>query len=125
MLVDGLPGESLTKTALRDALGDEKLLELAKEPQAGHGPWSHNDLLVAAQIDALRMILHVLVLANGGKSKPPEQWPRPGVKRARQQRISAEAYQHLQRLRAEHEALYGDTSGRNVISLPGASTEAG
>lgn len=123
VLVDGLPGESLTKTAVRDALDDDELLDMAKEPPRGHGPWSNTDLLLASAIDHLKWVIFAVYAAQGGKPKRPEPTPRPGVKR-KQRRLGADQFAHLQRLRAEHEELHGDTSGR-VIQLPGTESETG
>jgi hypothetical protein len=106
VLLRQLPGQSAYKTAVRDAVSDEDLAAYAKQPRTGHGPWSHHELISVAQVDVLRMILHVLVLAHGGKSKPPEPWPRPGVVTKRRKALSPEGLAHLRRLREEHAQLH-------------------
>ena len=107
VLVDHLPPESATKTAVRDSLTDDELAQ-AHTADAGHGSWSHGELLGAAQVDVLRLILHVLVLANGGKSTAPQPWPRPGVGRHRRApQLDAAAY--VARLRADHATRHGRT----------------
>lgn len=124
VLFDGLPGECLTKTAIRDNLTDEQLADMAKQPRTGHGPWSHLELLTAAQIDVLRSLLYVTVVAKGGKADQPEPWPRPGVAAKKRRQIGAGQLAHLRRLAAEHEERYGDTSGRSIV-LPFAPRDIG
>jgi hypothetical protein len=80
---------------------------MAKAPRAGHGPWAHSDLIAAAEVDVLRAILHVLVVTNGGKSQPPDPWPRPGVLPKRRRALSQEGFDYLQRIREEHARLHG------------------
>ena len=112
--IDGLPGESLTKTAIRDAIPDEQLAELADRDRQGHGPWSHEALLSAAALDVLRTILYVLIVSKGGKSKPPEPYPRPGVV-AKRRRLTPEGRAYLMRLRSEHARVHGyDIDGEAV-----------
>lgn len=108
MLYDhALPGDSATKTAMRDQFSDAELAEFARMPRDGHGRWSHEALLQATEIDVLRMILHVLVVANRGTSERPEPWPRPGVVTRKPRTLIPAARDYLRRLVAEHEALHG------------------
>jgi hypothetical protein len=108
VLIDHLPGESAFKTAVRDQLTDEQLAELAKRPRDKHGPWSHMALLTAAELDELRMLRRDIVAVLGGKPAGKfEPVPRPGVAAGRR-RLGAAQLAHLQRLRAEHDALHGD-----------------
>jgi hypothetical protein len=102
VLYDELPGESATKTAQRDQIPDDQLAQLARLRREGHGPWSHGELLSAAQIDVLRSILHVLIVSNGGKSNAPDPWPRPGVVGKRRRALSREGFDYLMKLREEH-----------------------
>jgi hypothetical protein len=104
LLVDRLPPESATKTAARDSLTADELAELAasKPDGAGHGAWSHQDLLMAAQFDVLQQIRHVLIVSSGGKSEMPKPWPRPGAEGARK-RLTASGHSYLDRLAAQHE----------------------
>lgn len=107
VLVDRLPGESATKTAVRDDLPDDELAAAAKRPRKGHGPWSHSDLLTADVIDLLKWLIFATYAAQGGKPKEPEPYPRPGVVRPMHRRIGAAQHAHLQRLRDEHARLHG------------------
>lgn len=78
MFVDGLPPESLTRTAQRNEYSDEQLAQLAKQ-QTGHGPWSHHDNLLVDLIDELRWNTYATSAAAGGKPEQPKPYPRPGV----------------------------------------------
>lgn len=82
VLLDTLPPQSRTKTAMRERLGDQVS---APEPGAdpGHGAWSHLEMLVAELIDANRMVEHAVYRSQGGKGSPPARYPRPGVKAKR------------------------------------------
>ncbi|SET48153.1 hypothetical protein [Nonomuraea wenchangensis] len=82
MLIRGLPPESATKTALRNQMGDSELSQASKSADPSQGQWSQAEMLLASLIDSVRWLVHVTVIANGGKgrSKPPDPVPRPGVK---------------------------------------------
>lgn len=102
VLYDGLPGDSLTKTAQRDAIPDEQLAQIARLPQQGHGRWSHSDLLLARVIDLLG------VVASGMRLKePPDPWPRPGVARPKRRALTPQGHAYLMRLRQQHAQLHG------------------
>ena len=81
-LVRHLPPESATKTALRNRMGDAEMATASKTADPSKGQWSQTEMLIASLIDAVRWLVHITVVANGGKgkSKPPEPIPRPGVK---------------------------------------------
>lgn len=80
VLIRHLPPESATMTALRNAMPPELLKSESDEADPGRAPWSHTQMLEAAQLDTLRLILHVLIAANGGKpGEPPPPTRRPGV----------------------------------------------
>jgi hypothetical protein len=89
VLYDALPGESATKTAQANALGEARLADLAKrQAPDGFGPWSKTDLLIADLIDAVNGNTYVLQLANTdakkhGKVPKPEPVHRPGLIRKR------------------------------------------
>lgn len=126
VLIERLPGESATKTAIRDDMADEQIAEITATPQRGHGPWSHSDLLAADIIDLLKWVIYAIYAAQGGKPDRPKPYPRPGVGKVKPRRIGAPQMAYLQRLRTQHEALHGDTSGRNIIQFPGSDgAEAG
>ncbi len=113
VLYDGLPGQSLTKTAQANALGDAKLAELAKKARDGHGPWSHTDMLLADLIDAVNANTYILRLANTPKErqksvKPAEPIHRPGLVRKRgrgRTTLAPEARELLAYMAANHGAL--------------------
>ncbi|MGI5274875.1 hypothetical protein ACQEUU_37480 [Nonomuraea sp. CA-218870] len=79
-LIRHLPPESATKTALRNKMGDAEIARSAKGADPSCGQWSQTEMLLASLIDSVRWLLHVTLVAHGGKSKKPEPTPRPGVK---------------------------------------------
>lgn len=101
-MVDGLPGHSATKTAIRDALGDEKLAELSKQGPRQHGQWSHEALRLAAIEDVANRILWRVMQATSqdpGKIPFPEPVARPGVIPRAQRRLTPQGRAYLQYLR--------------------------
>lgn len=74
LLIDGLPAESLTKTAMRNEYDDRELQQIASE-RSEHPPFSHTDLLIAHLIDVVAAIGHGL----GGSNGDPPKYPRPGI----------------------------------------------
>lgn len=84
VLVEHLPPESATMTALRNSLTDEQIAEQADKGEPEKAPWSQLEQLVAGLSDAVRRLEYVTILANSdSKSKkpdPPEPIPRPGAK---------------------------------------------
>ena len=104
VLVDGLPPESMTKTAIRDTLTSEDF-ENAPAP-LGWGAWSRTDELLAVLADRVSWLIHATYAVNNGKPDEPEPIRRPGVGKSaaeiralrRQQQISAAHLVYL----AEH-----------------------
>lgn len=92
--------ESATQTLLRDAMGDDALTSLASD-DTGHGSWSKDQMLTAQVIDLLGQLIHVQVSRAGVDSKPPQPYPRPGVKRVEKQKVSDAGLAYLQRIRDE------------------------
>ncbi|MFJ9633837.1 hypothetical protein ACIRU8_39695 [Streptomyces sp. NPDC101175] len=84
VLIQHLPPESATWTALRNGLTDEELAEQADKGDPEKGRWSQEEQLLAALVDATRRVEYVLICANTEqKSKrpdPPKPTPRPGAK---------------------------------------------
>lgn len=84
VLIQGLPSDSATWTALRNALPEEELEGQAEQGEPEKGRWSQTELLLASAIDALRRVEYVLICANtDSKAKrptPPEPIPRPGAR---------------------------------------------
>ena len=83
VLIQNLPGESATMTALRNELTDAELAEQADKGEPEKGRWSQTEQLLAAAVDALHRVEYVLVCANSDKQyhpEPPEPLRRPGAK---------------------------------------------
>lgn len=97
ILIDHLPPESATKTAIREELGDDFLsaMVIDADVPAPHGPWSRLETLVATVADSVNDLAFITVsLAMGEKAKrpdPPARTPRPGVKRPVSNKPSAAA----------------------------------
>jgi hypothetical protein len=80
VLLDGLPPESATKTAIRDGMSLEQWESLPTSQ--AWGAWSHTDHLMATVADRLAWVQWTLVALKSEKGKapkPPEPLPRPGV----------------------------------------------
>ena len=100
VLIERLPPESATWTALRNAMSDEELAEQADKGEPEKGRWAQQELLLAAALDAIRRVEYVLICANtDSKSKrpsAPEPTRRPGAKPARsKQKMSDAQANHL------------------------------
>lgn len=110
VLYDGLPGQSLTKTAWANDLGDQKLSELATERHDRHHPWSHTDLLIADLIDAVNVNTWVLMQAHVDQAKRkqikrPEPVHRPGLVRKRRPKATPQMREVLAYMSANQGAL--------------------
>lgn len=111
VLLDGLPGDSAFKTAVRDRLDDDQLSALAKQPMDGHGPWSHEALRLAAIEDQLRLLRREFATANGAKPDGEfEPVPRPGVRRSLRRAANAAAAAYIRSLAQQHAELHGYAS---------------
>ena len=102
MLINRLPQESWTQTALRDDPERQELVAPELTAEQRFGPWSQADLLLATLVDAVNSVRFVIARTNGNPDYPaPEPTPRPGVNRpARFEKPSAEALEFLEKLRA-------------------------
>jgi hypothetical protein len=101
-----LPPQSATMTALRKTIPADVLTSQSSDADPAAAPWSHDQMLAASQLDVLRLILHVLLAANGGNpGKPPAPTARPGVAGAKKpRRLTAEQRRLLDpRMRAPKE----------------------
>ncbi|MGI5247768.1 hypothetical protein [Dactylosporangium sp. CA-139066] len=103
VLLDALPGDSLYKTAVRDAISDDDLAELAATPPKGHGRWSHTDLLLAEVVDRLGVVAWAL----HAYEKPPEPYHRPGIVRRRRGRSNPAIKAQIEAIAREHAELHG------------------
>jgi hypothetical protein len=109
VLVRHLPPESATLTALRVATPADVLAEQARDADPARGQWSQDQMLAAAQLDVLRLILHVQLVANGAKTgKPPTPTPRPGIAGPKRRGLTAAQRRRLDpRLRPHPPATDG------------------
>lgn len=94
VLIQNLPAESATWTALRNALSEEELAAQAEKGEPEKGRWSQHELLLASTLDAIRRVEYVLTCANSDKSKwpkAPEATRRPGAGPAKPKSKMSEA----------------------------------
>jgi hypothetical protein len=91
VLVNHLPPESATITAIRASMTDEELEEQANAADPEAGRWSSLEMLLAALYDEVRRFEHLYVSAHtkkGQAGKAPPPLPRPGVSRRPKRRQS-------------------------------------
>jgi hypothetical protein len=103
VLIEGLPPESRTLTAMRNALTDEEFAQHAEKGEPEKGRWSQQEQLLAAVYDRLGTVQHVLISANtdskSKRPKPPEPMRRPGSRAVKpKQEISEQQADTLFRL---------------------------
>ncbi|MFD5137448.1 hypothetical protein ACFWMX_14600 [Streptomyces sp. NPDC058378] len=83
VLIQHLPPESATMTALRVAMPAEEYEAQARRGKPEEGRWSMTEQLLAGITDSLRRLEYILIAVNhGGKGrrpKRPEPMRRPGV----------------------------------------------
>ncbi|MFF1625562.1 hypothetical protein [Streptomyces sp. NPDC058272] len=79
VLIEHLPPESATKTAIRNSVPVDAMERASDEHRPDLAPWSGVELLLAALKDEVTLLRAVTIAAAGGK--PPEfvPTPRPGV----------------------------------------------
>ena len=105
MLVDGLPPESMTKTAIRDTLTSEDFKN-APEPD-GWGSWSRTDELLAVLADRIGWLIFATYAAQGGKPTEPEPLRRPGIGvSGRERRYKDALTAALRTYTREHDGAY-------------------
>jgi hypothetical protein len=98
VLIQHLPSESSTWTALRNAMSPEELAEQADKGEPEKARWSQEEQLLASVLDAVRRVEWVLICANSDskskRPKAPEPVRRPGAKplRAKQKLTDAQAH---------------------------------
>ncbi|MEV0556208.1 hypothetical protein AB0I27_22500 [Streptomyces sp. NPDC050597] len=84
VLIEYLPPESATWTALRNELPDEELARQAEKGEPEKGRWSQTEQLLAAISDRLASFQYVYSCSHiESKAKwptPPEPMRRPGAK---------------------------------------------
>lgn len=83
VLIQHLPPESATWTALRNAMDPAELAAQAEKGEPEKGRWSQQEQLLAAAVDAIRRLEWVLICVNVDKKSkqppPPEPMRRPGA----------------------------------------------
>ncbi|MCX5158077.1 hypothetical protein OOK39_02015 [Streptomyces sp. NBC_00264] len=83
VLIQHLPPESATMTALRNAMTPEEYEAQARKGRPEEGQWSMTEQLLAGITDSLHQLEYILVVTNGDgkgrKPKRPEPMRRPGV----------------------------------------------
>ncbi|MGW5197371.1 hypothetical protein [Streptomyces spiralis] len=84
VLIQHLPPESATWTAIRNAMSDEDLAKQSEAAAPERDRWSKLEHLMAAVADRVARVEYVLVCANTDKKSkrpdPPEPIRRPGAK---------------------------------------------
>jgi hypothetical protein len=84
VLIQRLPPESATWTALRNAMSDEELAEQAEKGEPEKASWSQVEQLLAVVADRVARLEYVLISVNTEKKsqrpKAPEPIRRPGAK---------------------------------------------
>lgn len=100
MLIDRLPPESATKTAIRDNLGPTPQQQDDDGEWDGYGSYSNTDMHLGMIVDELRWIRYAVYHAQGGKPGKPHQYPRPGVAPQARRRLSAAGRDFLSTMRA-------------------------
>lgn len=81
ILIENLPPESATKTAIRRTITPEQMEEASKGARPDLAPWSSAEMLLASVLDAVRLNTQTLVAVNGGPQPRLAPTPRPGVPR--------------------------------------------
>ncbi len=79
VLIRALPVESATKTALRNDMPSGDLESARESADPSKAQWSQMEMLMAALSDAVRRLEYSTIRVQGGKIKPPDPSPRPGV----------------------------------------------
>jgi hypothetical protein len=84
VIIQHLPPESHTWTALRNAMTDEELAAQADGGDPEHARWSQLEQLLAVVADRIARVEYVLVCANTDKKskrpEPPQPIRRPGAR---------------------------------------------
>jgi hypothetical protein len=100
VLIQHLPPESSTMTALRNELSDEELTEQAEKGEPEKGRWSQMEQLMASVLDAIRRFEHVYICSHVEHKRdlpePPTPMRRPGAKpRKPKSRITDQSAERL------------------------------
>ncbi|MFD7705718.1 hypothetical protein [Streptomyces sp. NPDC059786] len=103
ILIQGLPAESRTMTAMRNAMTAEELAALSEQGEPEKGRWSQTEQLLAVVADRIAELTYAYSTSHTekGKKKPrrPDPIRRPGVQQAKpKQQINDEQADTLFRL---------------------------
>lgn len=80
ILIEHLPPESATKTAIRRTATPEQLAAATSaDYRPDLAPWSSLEMLTASLLDAVRMNTAALIAVNGGSQPSVDPTPRPGI----------------------------------------------
>ncbi|GAA1064674.1 hypothetical protein GCM10009574_022870 [Streptomyces asiaticus] len=79
ILIEHLPPESATKTALRNATDPDDLKRASADSRPDQGQWSGVEMLLASLLDAVRQNTAATMAAAGAKPPEFEPTPRPGI----------------------------------------------
>lgn len=79
ILIEHLPPESATKTAMRNAITPEQMAAATSESRPDLAPWSNVEMMLAALKDEIVLSRSVAVAAAGGKPGEFRPTPRPGI----------------------------------------------
>lgn len=102
-LVQHLPTESHTATAIRNSMTPEQLDEAQKGGDPSRARWSDLSMLIACVKDELAYLRHQHLIANGAKNvEDPQPMIRPGVTPRQAKGISEKQAKYLDGLRAQH-----------------------
>lgn len=77
VIVEHLPPESHTMTALRNSLSDEELAEQAEKGDPEQGRWSQVEQLLALVADRIAQLQYVLICVNTEKKHQRPEVPKP------------------------------------------------
>jgi hypothetical protein len=88
VLIEHLPPESATKTAIRAATPPEVMAQVSEDHRPDLAPWSGTEILLAGLKDEVRLLRLITTAAHGGNPGEFEPTPRPGIppKSAQQKR---------------------------------------
>jgi hypothetical protein len=94
VLIQHLPPESATWTALRNSMSAEELAEQADKGEPEKGRWSQSEQLIAVVADRVAELTYAYSAANspkGKKPKRPDPIRRPGAKPVKPKKPITEA----------------------------------
>jgi len=116
-LLDHLPPESATMTALRVERGEDAEIDTSKADPS-EAPWSALEMLVATLIDEVRGVRSAYATVHTGTViQPPAPIPRPGTKLAR----SKQRTKHMN----DKQRAYLDEQRRRLAPPPLPVAEGG